>query len=84
MWGGKAFKEDCEGDWASAAGTEPMKFNHSQPVNEISKPHWGNVTHTLAGRISRLRSFDWLEQGQIASLGDKLSYRAVTYGLILR
>ena len=27
--GGKAFKQYWEGDWASAAGTEPMKFNYS-------------------------------------------------------
>ena len=77
MGGGKAFKQDCEGDWASAAGTEPMKFNYSNTKSKNSKPLWGCVTHTLAGRISRVFSFDWVSRGQIGCEGDKLCMASV-------
>ena len=49
MWGGKAFKKDyCDFDWASAAASEPVKFNYLRTGLKPSKPLWGSVTHTLA------------------------------------
>lgn len=77
MWGGKAFKQDYEGDWASPAVTEPIKFNYSGTKSSNSKPLWGSVTHTLAGRISRACNFDWVSRGQIGCKGDKLCMASI-------